>query len=155
MYRFLLSDRRITTLSLGAANPDELTEPLQYGDRLEPLRPEEQGIFQRLINQQTATLALETCHQCYACLPCPEAINIPEILRLRNLAIAYDMTEFGQYRYRMLENAGHWFPGKRGDRCTNCGDCLPRCPHNLKIPDLLQDTHQRLQGKGRRRLWQD
>ncbi|MFN9175391.1 MAG: aldo/keto reductase [Synechocystis sp.] len=154
-YRFLLSDRRITTLSVGAANPAELQEPLQYGDRLEPLSPEEQVIFQRLIDQQTATLGSETCHQCYACLPCPEAINIPEILRLRNLAIAYDMTRFGQYRYRMLENAGHWFPGKRGDRCTDCGDCLPKCPHHLAIPDLLRDTHQRLQGRGRRRLWQD
>ncbi len=35
-------------------------------------------------------------------------INIPEVLRLRNLAVAYEMTDFGQYRYRMLENAGHW-----------------------------------------------
>ncbi|MFM1842349.1 MAG: hypothetical protein RLZZ490_1085, partial [Cyanobacteriota bacterium] len=154
-YRFLLSDRRITTLSLGAANPEELKEPLAYGDRLEPLSQEEQAIFQRLIDHQTATLGSQTCHQCYACLPCPEGINIPEILRLRNLAIAFDMTAFGQYRYRMLENAGHWFPGKRGDRCTDCGDCLPHCPHHLPIPDLLRDTHQRLQGKDRRRLWQD
>ncbi|MGA1623155.1 MAG: aldo/keto reductase, partial [Synechocystis sp.] len=100
-YRFLLSDRRITTLSVGAATPDELREPLQYGDRLEPLSQEEQAIFQRLLDHQAATLGRQTCHQCYACLPCPEAINIPEILRLRNLAIAYEMVPFGQYRYRM------------------------------------------------------
>jgi predicted aldo/keto reductase-like oxidoreductase len=70
------------------------------------------------------------------------------------LAIAYDMQGYGEYRYQMLENAGHWFPGRKGNACTECGDCLPRCPENLAIPRLLQDAHQRLNGKPRRRLWE-
>lgn len=154
-YRFLLSDRRITTLSVGAAKPEELITPLQVADRDESLNEQEQDVFRRLEAHLNKSLVDSHCSQCYQCLPCPEQINIPEVLRLRNLSVAYDMTEYGQYRYRMFENAGHWFPGTKGNRCNNCGDCLPRCPENLDIPTLLQDTHRRLNGSPRRRLWEE
>lgn len=152
-HRFLLSDRRISTLSIGPAIPEELDIPLRLANRTESLSDDERRVLKRLERHQVNVLGGDRCAQCYECLPCPEAINIPEILRLRNLAVAYDMHTFGQYRYRMFENAGHWFPGRKGHRCTECGDCLPRCPENLDIPELLHDAHQRLNGPGRRRLW--
>lgn len=153
-YRFLLSDPRITTLSVGPANPQELDAVLGV-KRDGGLIPEEQWAIERLQTHQTAVLQSDLCSQCYACLPCPEGIHIPEVLRLRNLAVGYDMTAFGEYRYRMFENAGHWFPGNKANRCSDCGDCLPRCPEKLDIPALLRDTHDRLNGKAGRRLWQD
>lgn len=151
-YRFLLSNQSITTLSLGAANPEELI-PLQVADRVDPLATEEREVLNKLEQHLETSLKTDLCRQCYQCLPCPEAIKIPEILRLRNLTVAYQMQDYGKYRYGMLENAGHWFPGNKGNKCTDCGDCLPRCPENLDIPSLLRDTHQRLKGKQRRRLW--
>ena len=151
-YRFLLSNPQITTLSVGAANPAELDLPLELADQIEPISDAETAALSHL--QAPLAQLAHRCSQCFECLPCPEKINIPEVLRLRNLAVAYDMTSFGQYRYRMFENAGQWFPGRKASRCTDCGDCLPRCPEHLVIPDLLRDAHDRLNGAPRRRLWE-
>jgi uncharacterized protein len=152
--RFLLSQPAITTLSVGAAIPEELDWPLTVANQTDPLMPDEIDILKRMDRQPTQALGIDRCHQCFACLPCPEEINIPEVLRLRNLAVAYDMTDFGRYRYRMFENAGHWFPGQKANKCTECGDCLPRCPSNLPIPTLLLDAHERLGEGDRPRLWE-
>ena len=153
-YRFLLSDGRITTLSAGMSHPDELRAIVSLFDQDHPLTPQESRKLNQLEEHLNRVLNTDKCSQCYQCLPCPESINIPEILRLRNLAVAYEMKDYGQYRYGMLENAGHWFPGTKGHRCTDCGDCLPRCPEHLDIPKLLKDTHHRLKGNERRRLWE-
>ena len=152
-YRFLLSDNRINILSIGPAKPEELVISPELFDHPNELTKAEIDIFEKLENQQNDVLLTDKCSQCYDCLPCPENIHIPEVLRLRNLALAYDMTDYGKYRYGMFENAGHWFPGMKANRCTECGDCLPKCPENLDIPALLKDTHEQLQGKAGRRLW--
>ncbi len=151
--RFLLSDPRVHTLSLGAANPSEVDSHQDAWDNDAPMSELESAVLD-CMNRRYTLLENERCSQCYQCLPCPEGINIPEVLRLRNLAIGFDMVEFGKYRYKMFENAGHWFPGNKAIRCTDCGDCLPRCPENLEIPRLLRDTHDRLHGEEGRRLWE-
>ncbi|NIQ03651.1 MAG: aldo/keto reductase, partial [Nitrospinaceae bacterium] len=55
----------------------------------------------------------------------------------------YDLIDYARYRYNMLEGKGHWFPGTFAFHCTECGDCLPRCPEHLDIPRLLRETHRK------------
>ncbi|WP_299044202.1 aldo/keto reductase [uncultured Thermosynechococcus sp.] len=153
-YRWLLSQPAITTLSIGPATVAELAFPLAVADQVAPLSAAEQAVGDRLQAVMQETLGKDLCQQCYACLPCPEEIHIPEVLRLRNLAVAYEMIEFGKYRYGMFGRAGHWFPGQPANHCTDCGECLPRCPGGLEIPRLLRETHEQLKGASRSRLWQ-
>lgn len=151
--RFLLSDPAVTTLTVGAGKPEEWDAHLRMADRVEPLTPQEQAILQRMDTTMKQTLGDTYCSYCFECLPCPEDIHIPEVLRLRNMAKAFDMVEFGRFRYNLFGNGGHWFPGVKADACTDCGDCLPRCPLKLNIPTLLRETHELLTGEPVKRLW--
>lgn len=140
--RFCLEHPEITTLSMGIhelehfpQNLSILSEEKIYTDKEQKIRGQMDGRLNEVA---------ELCTICNECLPCPEEINIPEVLRFRNLLQAYDMEDYGKFRYNMFEGEGHWFPGNFASKCTECGDCLPRCPEKLEIPKLLFDTHNRL-----------
>ncbi|MGC8669382.1 MAG: aldo/keto reductase [Chthonomonadales bacterium] len=162
--RWLLSQPHVHTLSLGAARPHEFDAHLAMAQVDGPLTPQEEAIIARL-DAQLLGIGSTYCSFCHECLPCPEEVHIPEILRLRNLVKAFDMTDFGRFRYGLfarkdpdtgarIGGADHWFPGVQGDFCTNCGECLPRCPLHLPIPQLLAETHEMLGGRAGKRLWE-
>lgn len=162
-YRFLL-DQGISSLSLGAEQPGDLVwaaalcgaapDAGTYSPAAPAPSPEElAAAVARLDASQARRLGAEHCGQCRACLPCPSDVPIPELLRLRNLALGHGLQSFAEERYNLIGRAGHWWEELNGEACRRCGSCLPRCPHGLPIPDLLADTHRRLAAVPRRRLW--
>lgn len=151
-YRFLLA-QGISSLSLGAAAPGDLDWAKRLAGAIEPLGASERAALEQLERRAAERLGAERCGQCRACLPCPNEVPIPELLRLRNLALGHGMGAFARERYNLIGRAGHWWETLNASACQRCGDCLPRCPHGLAIPDLLADTHARLVEAPRRRLW--
>ncbi|PSB52242.1 aldo/keto reductase [Chamaesiphon polymorphus] len=157
---FCLSHPQVHTLSVGAAKPsdfDEHLKTLPLLDRAAELLP---PIIDRLEQAAASKLGTEWVRTWKQGLPAPSDtpgnINIHTILWLRNLAIAYDMLEYGQMRYNLLENGGHWFPGAKATNidALDFSTCLAASPHATTIPALLKETDLLLGGMEVKRLSQ-
>lgn len=157
---FCLSHKQVHTLSLGAARPTDFDEHLQVLpllDRADDVLP---PILKRLEREAINTLGEDWMKTWHVGLPdcdrTPDNINIPIILWLRNLALAYDMIDYAKMRYNLLSNGGHWFPGNQASRVRELDlrECLANSPHRDKIPSLLEEAHQLLAGEEVKRLSQ-
>jgi uncharacterized protein len=157
---FCLSHPQVHTISIGAAKPSDFDEHLKtipLLDRAAELLP---PIIDRLEREAETKLGREWVKTWREGLPAlsdtPGNINIPTILWLRNLAIAYDLVDYGKMRYNLLENGGHWFPGAKATNVKqlDLSTCLAKSPHAAKIPDLLWETDRMLGGEEVKRLSQ-
>lgn len=157
---FCLSHPEVHTLSLGASRPQDFDAHLQAIDWLDQADAVLQPILERLEQEAVAQLGEPWYHTWHVGLPAPEDtpghMNIPVILWLRNLAIAYDMVEYAKMRYNLLGNASHWFPGNKVKQVARgrLQRCLARSPHAEKIPTLLEEADRLLGGEAIRRLSQ-
>ncbi|MFP4119786.1 aldo/keto reductase [Coleofasciculus sp.] len=157
---FCLSHPQVHTLSLGASRPSDFDEHLKAVELLDQVDEILPPIVARLEAAAIARLGEDWFKTWHIGLPSheetPGGVNIPVILWLRNLAIAYDMVEYAKMRYNLLTNAGHWFPGAKANQIKkiNLQACLHQSPHADTIPILLEDADQRLGGATVKRLSQ-
>ena len=145
-------------MSLVAARPqdfDEHLKSLEYLNRAEEILP---PILRKLEQEAIATLGEDWVKTWDSNLPTfeetPGQVNIPVILWLLNLAIAYDLIDYAKMRYNLLGYGSHWFPGSKADRLEELDlrPCLANSPHADKIPHKLAQAHEMLAGAEVKRL---
>lgn len=158
---FCLSKPDVHTLSCGVTKPEDFDihmEMVELMDQTEELLP---PIIKRLEEALTESFGEEWARNWDQNLPkwdeTPDRLNIPVILRLRNLAIAYDMVEYGKMRYNMLGNAGAWFPGSKADSFDSeaIAELVKQSPFADQIPGALTEAHALLKGEEKKRLQVD
>ena len=157
---FCLSHPQVHTLSLGAARPSDFDEHLKVLPLIAQAESVLPPILEQLEQGAIAVLGEEWYRTWRIGLPTfeetPGKINIPIILWLRNLALAYDMHEYSKARYNLLENGGHWFPGATAKNAAQFDfkACLQDSPHRDKIPQILEECDRLLGGAAVQRLSQ-
>lgn len=160
---FCLSRPEVHTLSLGASKPSDFDLQMsslellpQAGDAIAP-------IVARLDSAMVDAVGADVARRFAEGLPdwesSPGYMNMQTMLWLRNLALAYDLTEYGQMRYNLLGNGGHWFEGLSAANLDRISDeqfdnAVKPSPFAKQIRSWLAETHALLGGAELKRLSQ-
>jgi uncharacterized protein len=86
------------------------------------------------------------CTGCGYCLPCPMGVAIAGCFDVYNQMHLYGNVGLAKFIYVL--SAGGAISGKRAyaSQCEQCGDCVPKCPQGLEIPELLVKVAEELEG---------
>ena len=89
-------------------------------------------------------MELIPCTSCGYCIPCPEDVDIPRILRIYNDGIMYDKADMASDDYRM------WVPDQnKGNLCVVCQECEDKCPQDIPISEWMPRIHREYTGEGK------
>ncbi len=73
------------------------------------------------------------CTKCGYCMPCPQEVEIPDIIRYLNNWYAFDKIPSTKIEY--IE----WLDG-HASKCIHCRACEEKCPQRLPISDIMTEA---------------
>jgi predicted aldo/keto reductase-like oxidoreductase len=145
---YCLARPEIHTLSLGAAKPSDFDEHLagleHYDRAAEVTAPIERRLREELEQAHGADWMRRWFTRLPEFVEVPGQVNILEILRLWTYAKPLELTAWAKFRYNMLGNADHWFPGEHVEKLDwdQVRAAIAKSPFADRIPAILEEAHR-------------
>ena len=144
---YCLARPEVHTLSLGAAKPSDFDEHIAGLEHYEQAAQAVESIDRRLREEMERVLGAEWCRRWWAGLPefvaVPGEVNLVEISRIWTYAKPLELTEWAKFRYNMLGNADHWFPGEHVEKLdwSRLNEVIGRSPFADRLAGILREAH--------------
>ena len=145
---YCLARPEIHTLSIGAAKPSDFDEHIAALTLYDRAAAAVESIERRLREELKRVHGADWMQRWWVGLPeylhVPGEVNVVEILRIWTYAQALELPEWAKFRYNMLGNADHWFPGEHIEKLdrTKIRAALARSPFGDRIPAILAQAHE-------------
>lgn len=133
--RYIISNEAVTTAIPGIQTLEEVEENCAVGDNIQPLSTDEENDLMKLIGSLGRSFRYgQTCLRCGYCQPCPNGIVIPNVFRALDEYQGYpdNLKYIGLNTYKSLE--------VNPDACTECMECMEKCPTGMDIPARLKEA---------------
>jgi hypothetical protein len=139
--RWVWDHPEVVTALSGMNTPEQLAENLSAADRAAPLvmGAADLALVGEVRDFFRSRMKI-ACTMCGYCLPCPNGVGIPDVFAAYNSSTMFNARETATAVYKHWVVAG----GRGADRCLRCGECEPKCPQHLPIPDGLEEAHAHL-----------
>ena len=138
--RWVWNHSDVSVVLTGASTPAQLADHTRIVKDAAPdsLTPQELALFEQVQAVYRGMLTVD-CTGCGYCVPCPNGVDIPQNFQLYNDTFLFKGAEFSSFAYNRFLN-----PEQRASGCTECLDCLEKCPQHINIPEELKKVHQTL-----------
>jgi uncharacterized protein len=144
---YCLARPEVHTLSLGAARPSDFDEHIAALEHYERAAEVAGPAELRLKAEMEKALGADWCRRWWRGLPeyfdIPGEVNLVEILRIWTYAKPLGLGEWAKFRYNMLGNADHWFPGEHVEKLdwNRLPEVIRRSPFAAQLPEILREAH--------------
>lgn len=147
--QFLWNLPEVSAVISGMGNQQMVDENCQSADKsgINSLSKEDTKIINELAEIFRKNI-LVPCTACQYCMPCPYGVNIPDNFALLNNynQVNGRLRKFIERRnYKKLvdstKNVDLENPNGNASICTQCMECVEKCPQNIQIPDELEKVH--------------
>jgi hypothetical protein len=126
--RFVLA-HDIDTVIPGLRSTDEVDFAVHVADHFDGLSLEEKREY------KFGELPPEPfCRECGACMPCPDGVEIPTILRWSTYSTFYGIRKWIREQYPKLRT--------KVNSCTECGECEEKCPYHVPVMGMLRTAEK-------------
>ncbi len=124
----------------GMSTIEQVIENIESADRSGPgtLTAEELELISK-VRQKYLEYGFIGCTGCQYCMPCPNNVEIPKILKFYNEStkVRNNMAEIERVIKEYLQNV----PSENGaNNCIKCGRCEELCPQHLPIRRILEEA---------------
>jgi predicted aldo/keto reductase-like oxidoreductase len=136
--RYVWDFPEVSTVLTGASTLEQLQDHTRIADQAvaKSLTAEEHALIDK-VRQTYRTMLKVDCTACAYCMPCPSGVNIPSNFNLYNDSFLFKGGEFNSFFYNRF-----FTPEQRASGCTECMECIEKCPQKIDIPKVLKIVHE-------------
>ena len=141
-FRWAGSLPNVKTILSGMSTMAQVQDNIKTFTDFAPLNLDEQKLIKR-VRGEILDLSKVDCTSCNYCMPCPYGVDIPGNFRLYNAYSMYHNKGNIKWAYGNLVN-------NKTDAsvCSECGECIPKCPQQIEIPTSLANMEMYFENNG-------